>query len=53
MWEWGVGWFDSEFGFFDFVGFILVYFIGGWVVLVGVILIGVCFGCFGFDVVVM
>lgn len=44
-WKWGGGWFD-KLGFYDFVGFFLVYFVGGFVVLVVVVVMGFCIGCF-------
>lgn len=43
MWKWGVGWLDVV-GFYDFVGFMLVYVVGGWGVFVVVLLLGVCWG---------
>lgn len=50
-WVWGsniggiVGWLCGM-GFQDFVGLMVVYLIGGWVVFVGIVVFGLCFGCF-------
>lgn len=51
VWVWG-SLFDGEgwlkvMGFIDFVGLMVVYLIGGWVVLVGIIVLGFCLGWFG------
>lgn len=32
--------------FYDFVGFVVVYVLGGWLVLVVVLLLGSCNGCY-------
>lgn len=40
-----MGWFGCL-GFVDFVGSIVVYSVGGWIVLVAVLIIGLCVGCF-------
>lgn len=32
--------------FYDFVGLVVVYVFGGWVVLLVVLLFGVCYGCY-------
>lgn len=45
-WEWNGGWFNSvgSVEFIDFVGFLIVYLVGVWVGLVGVMFFGFCIG---------
>lgn len=44
MWKWGNGWLNMmEMFFYDFVGLMLVYLVGGWGVFVGVLFFGFCF----------
>lgn len=47
-WTWGGGWL-SEIGFFDFAGSTIVHSTGGWVALVGTIILGPRIGKYGLD----